>query len=287
MKTSGTGSLLCQPLFSGWGGQDRRTLHEEEGLRARTWAGISAAPGTMRKAVMAHRERIDISIWRIEAGNDHLAGEAVSALRCRCGGMKSPHLTAAGVPLRNIATKRSALDSLSISPPVTMAWQIRMPTTGNMAIFTSVTATMAIIGRRERGRGMRSRANEAPSMTSARGTAMLPKKLAAGGARRRGRHQRLARKTPSSTWCVRTCVNNEGQWRLSVRALPVRPPCARDIDKEGFQGLYQSNGQRDDHCNGHGMEQRCQRAQGPRQHSWQAEPSMTRRRNCGRRAFRI
>ena len=92
---------------------------------------------------------------------------------------KRHYFTAAGVPLRNIATNRSALDSFAISPLLTIDCTITIPNTGKMTIFTIVTAIIAMMGKRERGRGIRRRANDAPSRMSASGTAMLPTKFAA------------------------------------------------------------------------------------------------------------
>ena len=84
------------------------------------------------------------------------------------------YFTAAGVPLRNIATNLSAFAERSMRPPLVIPWTIKMPNTGIMTILTSVTASMAIIGSRDSGRGTRRRANDAPSMMSASGTAILP-----------------------------------------------------------------------------------------------------------------
>lgn len=87
-------------------------------------------------------------------------------------------LTAAGVPLRNMATKRSAKDSFAMRPPLTIACTMKMPNTGKTTIFNNATDTIAMIGSRDSGLGTRSRAKAAPSRISASGTAMFPTKLA-------------------------------------------------------------------------------------------------------------
>jgi hypothetical protein len=87
-------------------------------------------------------------------------------------------LTAEGVPLKNIATNTSALEFLDIRPCFIMARTMKTPMTGSTTIFAMHTETMAGIGKREIGRGILSRAKEAPKSINASGTVIVPTKFA-------------------------------------------------------------------------------------------------------------
>lgn len=167
-------------------------------------------------AAITHRYNVDIPIWRVERRNDHLAttvyhasvmklharNRAAPRLTSRGGAWqpkvrpeaeKSTHLTAAGVPLKSMATNRSTSASAGMNLARTIAWTVNTPITGRSTIFAIVTSSMAMIGSLESGRGSLIRANEAPSRIRASGTAMVSMNCAVGrvsiheGAKGRGK----------------------------------------------------------------------------------------------------
>jgi hypothetical protein len=88
------------------------------------------------------------------------------------------HFTADGVPLKKITTNNSTFASFGMNPPSTIVCTMARTITGKMASFTAHTDKMAGMGRRDIGRGIRRRANDAPRSINAIGTAIFPMNLA-------------------------------------------------------------------------------------------------------------
>lgn len=126
------------------------------------------------------------------------AGE--DAFRVRNTQEPNTHLTAAGVPLRKIATNFSTLASSGMNPVLTIPSTITTPITGSTSIFAKVTDVIAIRGSLDNGRGIRRRAKDAPNRIRLKGITISPRNWAGGC------HQRMVQ---SDCRDVRTCIHHK------------------------------------------------------------------------------
>ena len=119
--------------------------------------------------------------------------------------------------------------------------------TGSMTIFIIVDRKIAMSGRRVSGRGSWIRAKLAPKRTRASGTVIPP----------RNSPVNLELATIDTALATRhTCINHEGKWRTTIRALEHRSSKVRNVHKERLERRNERNRERDGECDRDGRDNR-------------------------------